>query len=69
MDSGIDVRLEEIGRYSPNDIVIYMSGLGESVNIKGISVEKIFEKYNLVNCFMDLVEKQINVLRMKCLKW
>lgn len=67
VDSGIDVRLEEIGRYSPNDIVIYMSGLGESVNIKGISVEKIFEKYNVPDDWVMDMYSHCNHKANKCI--
>lgn len=46
-DACIDSRLEEIGEYSKNDIVIFLSRIGEAVGIQGISVESIFEKYEI----------------------
>lgn len=45
-DADIDIKLEEIGECSENDIVIYMSSIGEGVGMKGISFEKIFEKHH-----------------------
>lgn len=46
-DGAIDSRLEEIGKYSANDIVIYLSNKGEAVGIQNKSLEKIYEKYQI----------------------
>lgn len=46
-DACIDSRLEEMGVNNKNDIVIYLSRRGEAVNIPGISLEKIFETYQI----------------------
>lgn len=46
-DADIDSRLEEIGRYSKNDIVVYVSPEGMAIGIEGESFEKIFEKYQI----------------------
>ncbi len=45
LDAAIDTRLEQIGKYYKNDIVIYLSTIGEVPDIQSISLEKIFEKY------------------------
>ncbi|MCM1236907.1 MAG: adenylyltransferase/cytidyltransferase family protein, partial [Ruminococcus flavefaciens] len=42
LDSQIDKKLEEIGSYDVNDIVIYQSRIGEAVGIEGNSLERIF---------------------------
>ncbi len=49
LDAAIDSRLEQIGRYYKNDIVIYLSTIGEVSDIQGISLEKIFERYSIPN--------------------
>lgn len=47
-DSGIDRRLEEIDCFGENDIVVYQpSGMRMTVGTKRISLEKIFEQYNI----------------------
>lgn len=46
-DADIDSKLEEIGMYSKNDIVIYMSPIGGGIGIEGISFEKIFENHQI----------------------
>ena len=43
-DADIESKLEEIGMYSKNDIVIYMSSEVMAVGVEGVSLEKIFEK-------------------------
>lgn len=45
----VENRLEEIGTYSTNDLVIFHSWTGEAPNVQGISLEKIFEK-NQISC-------------------
>lgn len=49
LDAAIDSRLEQIGRYYNNDIVIYLSPVGKVPNIQGTSLEKIFERYCIPN--------------------
>lgn len=47
-DVATDTRLEEIGRYHANDIVICLSGMGKRiVDIEGKSLEHIFEEHNI----------------------
>lgn len=46
-DACIDSRLEEMGVNNKNDIVVYLSRTGEAVGIPGISLEKIFETYQI----------------------
>ena len=46
-DSELEKRLEEIGKYGTNDIVIYLSTIGKLINIEGSSLERIFEKYQI----------------------
>lgn len=47
IDSEVDSRLQEIGEYNANDIVIILSRIGSAVNIKGVSLAKIFENNNV----------------------
>ena len=47
IDSEIDTRLCEIGKFCRNDIVIYLSRVGKAEGIQGESLEKIFEKYQI----------------------
>ncbi len=48
-DGCMDSRLEEIGRYSKNDVVIFLSRIGGAAGIKGASIENIFNKYQIPN--------------------
>lgn len=43
----VENRLQEIGEYNVNDLVIYHSWIGEAVNINGLSLEKIYESNNM----------------------
>lgn len=43
-DADIDSRLEEIGQYHMNDIIIDFSSIGEAVGIRAKSLEKIYEE-------------------------
>lgn len=53
-DGEIETRLEEIGKFQINDIVICQSSTGEAVDIDGISLEKIYEKNNVpIQWIMD----------------
>ncbi len=49
MDSSIDAKLENIGQYCKNDIVIYLSRVGKAIGIRGESLEKIFEGHQIPN--------------------
>lgn len=52
-DSEIDKRLEEIDRFGENDIVVYQaSGMKMTVGMERISLEKIFEQYNVPNIWV-----------------
>lgn len=46
-ESVLDEWLREIDKYSENDIVIYLSRIGEAVGIDGTSLEEIFGKYHV----------------------
>lgn len=48
-DAGIDSRLEEIGDYQANDIVIYQLGIGEGYadGIESICLADLYEKYQI----------------------
>lgn len=45
--TAIDAKIEEIGMFSPNDIVIVLSQSGKAAGISGQSLEKIFEEYQI----------------------
>lgn len=47
MQFDVENRLEKIGNYSVNDLVIYHSLIGEPVDVRGISLEKIYENYDM----------------------
>lgn len=47
IDSEIDCRLQQIGKYQTKDIVIMLSRIGEAAGIPGISLEKIFENNHI----------------------
>lgn len=51
-DGGIDTRLEEIGSFQPNDIIIYHSIRIVEAGIKCDTVEKIFEKNNISSAWV-----------------
>lgn len=52
-DSAIDIRLEEISRFRTNDIVVYLSRIGQVINVQGKgSLEKIFEKNEVCNSWV-----------------
>lgn len=52
-DSEIDRRLEEIDCFGENDIVVYQaSGMRMTVGTERISLEKIFEQYNVPDTWM-----------------
>lgn len=47
VDSSIDVKLEDIGQYQKNDIVIYLSRVGKVIGMQGESLEKIFASHQI----------------------
>lgn len=47
LDAKIDSRIEEIGKFHENDIVVYLSVKGKAVDISGNSLEKIFEEHKI----------------------
>ena len=46
-DGTIDTRLEEIGEFHKNDIVVFQSNMGEVLGIEGVSLREIFEKHQI----------------------
>ena len=46
-DAEIDSRLEGIHSYKKNDIIIYLSRIGEAAGIQGESLERIFERHSV----------------------
>lgn len=46
-DAELDTRLMEIGQFSKNDILIFLSGIGEIVGIPGDNFEKMFERHKI----------------------
>lgn len=46
-DACVDSRLDEIGRFQENDIVVVYSPNGEAFGIQGNSLEEIFEKFEI----------------------
>lgn len=46
-DGTIDTRLEEIDEFHENDIVIFQSNMGEMIDIPGIRLREVFEKYQI----------------------
>lgn len=49
LDAAIDMRLQEIGEFQTNDIIVYQSGVGEVIDIEGSSLEKFYEEHNIPN--------------------
>lgn len=47
VDAALECRLQEIDGYSENDIVVYFSGLGETIGVPGCSLEKIYEQHQI----------------------
>lgn len=44
LDAALECRLQEIDEYSEDDIIVYFSGLGETIGVSGSSLEKIYEQ-------------------------